>query len=117
MDAAFLTLVAFSLAFVSLLIIARMRSLGAPSRRVAQLVAELWIVFALWVGVLWAVAMRIGSQSELGGTIGATDMGRNALGLRRPEQGLLAVSLLLGIAVFVHFVWALPRRMRDAGDG
>ncbi len=115
MDAGFLILIAVVLAFVSLLVVARMKSAGTSNRSVALLVAELWAVFALWIGVLWAAATKLGVEPGAGGVPDVRTLLRHAAGLSGVERVLLVLSLLLGIAVFIHLMWALPRAMRDAG--
>jgi len=115
LDAPFLILVGFCLAFVSLLIAARMGSAGLPTRRVVLLIAELWAAFAIWVGVLWAAATRVGLQTGAHGPLEATLLVRRAAEMGGPERILMALSLLLAIAVFMHLLWALHRGMRGAG--
>lgn len=113
MDAAFLVLVAFTLAFVSLLVVARLKSEGATNRRVALLVLELWAVFALWIGVLWAAARKLGVEPRAGGSPRLETVWRKVAELGGTERILLVLSLLLGIAVFIHLLWALPRGKRE----
>jgi amino acid transporter len=112
-DAAFFLLVAFCLAFVSLLVVVRMKSAGAPNRRVVLLIAELWAVFALWTGILWAAATKLGIEPEGGGTPRLETLWSRLAALGLGERMLLVVSLFLGIAVFVHLLWALPQAMRE----
>jgi len=114
-DAGFLVLVAITLAFVSLLVVARMKSAGAPNRRAALLLAELWVVFAIWLGVLWAAATKLGVEPGAGGPPEAKTLLRHVAALGGAERALLVLGLLLGIAVFIHLMWALPRAMRNAG--
>ena len=66
MDTSFLAAIAATLGFTSLLVAYRMRASGAPGRRIALLIAELWAAFALWIaafasrpglGRAWVVCM------------------------------------------------------------
>jgi len=82
---------------------------------VVLLIAQLWAVFAIWIGVLWAAAKRVGLQP---GAPGPTEVGMivyRVAKLGGTERALLALSVGLAVALFVHLMWALHRGMRRAG--
>jgi len=115
LDVAFIVVVAFALGLLSLMVVARLRSSGVSARRVAVLVGELWAVFALWIGVLWAASNRLLPE---GGIAGARDLREmvarfSALGIG--EKVLILASLVLGLAVFVHFNLMLRAAMQAPG--
>jgi hypothetical protein len=104
---------AFALGFLSLLIVARLRSAGLPVRRVAWLVAELWAVFVLWLGVLWAAASRLVPEGGLGSGRDLREFAARFSAMHAGSKALVLASLGLGMAVFVHFNWALRAAMAE----
>ncbi len=99
------------------MIVARLRSYGVSSRRVAVLVLELWAVFALWIGVLWAASVRVVPPGGIGGGSDVHEALRRFSALGATEKALTVISVVLGLAVFAHFNWALRTAMQERRGG
>ncbi len=96
--------------------VARMRSSGVPKRRVLWFVIELWAVFILWGGVLWAIATRLVPEGGLGSGRDLAEFGLRFAHLSMRDKLLTIASLVLGIAIFVHFLWAQRMAMQQKLD-
>ncbi len=107
-----------ALGLVSVMIAARLRSYGVGKRRVAMLIVELWAVFVLWVGVLWAAASRLVPEGGLGSGADLAEFSRRFGEFSPADRVFTVASIVLGLALFVHFSWALraAMRVRSADD-
>jgi hypothetical protein len=106
-DPSFVVVVALSLAMISLMLAIRLLNGGASTSHVARLIAELWLVFAIWIGVLWAVSRRLGTEAGIGGVSDLEAVGRRFGALPGGEKGLLVASVLLSLAIFLHLTLAV----------
>ena len=111
MDTGFLIVVAISLCFVSAMIAARVVARGAPARRVALLVAELWLAFILWIAVLGSVGRAVGAP--IGGAARAEVSGLTIrLGALDGSVRVWAIAgAVASVAVVGHLIWSLRRLM------
>ena len=111
LDASFLIAVAVALCLVSGMIAARMAAAGAPARRIAVPIAEIWLVFVLWIVIFGSVSRAIGTPA---GTSEATEL-RDLLGRFSALEGASRLWALAGAAVSVaivtHLMWSLQRTM------
>jgi hypothetical protein len=110
-DTAFLIVVAISLCLVSAMIAARVVARGAPPRRVALLVGELWLAFILWVAVLALVCRSVGAPSGGSARAEVSDLAAR-LGALDGSVRLWAIAgAAASVAVVGHLIWSLRRLM------
>jgi len=107
-------LVAFVLAYVSMLLVIRLGSLGVSSGQIAGIVSEVWITFALIIGVFVLLRQFIGlaPQSGFPGEL----IRQFALLNRLPvwQRLLIYGGLAAAVALFVHFLWLFRALQRGA---
>ncbi|MHB9132195.1 MAG: hypothetical protein ACYDBB_14060 [Armatimonadota bacterium] len=106
-DPVILVLVALVLAFVSFLLTIRLRSEGASPGRTWRVLIELWVTFALIIGIFSLVNALIaptGNQS-----IGGDFLARlaRARSLSTGLQVLIYGGLVLALAMFVRLMLVL----------
>ena len=111
MDTAFLIVVAVGLCFVSAMIAARVVARGAPVRRVALLVAELWVAFILWIAVLGLVCRAVGEPSGDGAQAEVSDLAARLGALEGPARLWAVAGAAASVALLGHLVWSLRRLM------
>ena len=116
MDLPFFFVVVFALGLVSVMMAARMRSAGVSKRRVLWLIIELWAIFLLWIGVLWATAVRLVPEGGLGSSRDLAEFKMRFVHLSNRDKLLTIASLVLGLAIFVHFLWAQRLAMQQQMD-
>jgi hypothetical protein len=116
-DAAFLIVVGINLCFLSGLIIYRMRTLGATVRRTAGPVIELWVAFALWIGVFRALSARIGAPGSEGAVGELGQLGHRLLDLPTFTRGWVLGGVGIAMGLLVHLLWTLSRVMRGGAGG
>ncbi len=115
-----LILVSLALIYVSVLLAIRLGSLGVPRRVVRQLIIEVWLTFALIIGVM-ALA-----RAQLGHIARAPNLGQEMLlvfrrwnSLPAGPRLLLLGGLVLALILFAHLIWSLrslPREASEEGD-
>jgi hypothetical protein len=110
-DTAFLIVVAVSLCLVSAMIAARVAARGAPARRVALLVGELWLAFILWVSVLASVCRAVRAPSGGGARAEASDLAARLGALEGPVRLWAIAGAAASVAVLGHLIWSLRRLM------
>ncbi len=98
------------------MITARLRSNGVSPRRVGLIIGEMWLVFALWIGVLWAAAAQLAPNGGVSGFSDFQEMARRFGHLAALGRILTIASLAAGLGVFVHFLSALNRAMQSPGE-
>ena len=109
MDAAFLIVIGISLCFLSAMIAARMAAAGAPARRIAVPVAELWLVFVLWIAVLKSLSSSIGMPVGGGQADELRDLASRLSGLPGPARLWVLAGGSASVALLAHLMWSLRR--------
>ena len=109
MDTEFLIVVAVSPCLVSAMIAVRVVARGAPARRAALLVAELWLAFVLWLAVLASVGRAVGAP--IGGDARTEASGlASRLGALDGSARVWAIAgAVASLAVLGHVIWSLRR--------
>jgi len=110
-DTAFLIVVAVSLCFVSAMIAARVVARGAPARRAALPVAELWLAFFLWIAVLGSVGRAVGAPIGGDARTNASDFVARLGALDGSARIWAIAGVVASVAVLGHLVWSLRRLM------
>jgi hypothetical protein len=106
-DTAFLIVVAVSLCLVSAMIAARVVTRGAPARRVALLVAELWLAFILWIAVLRSVGGSAGAPIVGDARSGASGLATRLGALDGSARVWAIAGAVASVAVLGHLIWSL----------
>jgi len=108
-----LILMALALAYVSLLLFIHLGSLGINRGRVIGIVIEVWLTFALIIGVFSLLQYFIGPvpQSTVAGEMAAlfARLGRLPVWQRLFIYGGLAAA----VALFAHLLWMLRAAQRE----
>jgi hypothetical protein len=107
-------LVAFVLAYVSLLLVVRLGSLGVSRGQIVGIVIEVWLTFALIIGVFALLQQFIGPvpQSGFPGEIVAQLAQLNRLpGWQRL---LIYGGLVAAVILFAHFLWSFRAAQRES---
>jgi len=109
-----LILVAFVLAYVSLLLVIRLGSLGVGRGRIIGIVIEVWLTFAVIIGVFILLQQLIGPVPESGfpGEIAAqlARLQRLPLGQRLLIYG----GVIAAVVLFAHVLWSFRAAQREA---
>ena len=108
MDAAFLVVIAIALLFLSAMIVARMAASGAPARRIAVPVLELWLALVIWILVFKSVSGAIGTPISGGEAGELRDLASRLSALHSAAR----LWALLGIVASVALVAHLTRSFR-----
>ncbi len=111
-----LVLVALNLLFASALVVVRLGAVGWSAKRVWIMIAEMWIVFGLFIGMFSLLAAETGegmangpgAEAELAGF--AARFAHLAMGAKIVFLG----GLVLTIVLFFHMLITLNRRMHKA---
>jgi Na+/melibiose symporter-like transporter len=101
-----LILVAVVLAYVSVLLYINLGSQGVALPRVIRLLVELWLTFALIIGVLAVVTGSLGPTPA--GSIAAELAARLShwRQLSSGQQAMILGGVVLALVLFAHFIWS-----------
>lgn len=111
MDTGFLIVVAISLCFLSAMIVARMAAGGAPARRIALPVVELWLAFILWIAVFRSLSAAIGAPIGGGESGEASGLFSRFAALEWSTRIWAAAGVVASVAIAAHLLWSLRRTM------
>ena len=111
MDAPFVIVLVAALGLLSVLIGVRLAAGGATRRRIIGLVIELWVVFALWVGVLALLRSAVGEPTGAGWREELSDLVSRLSAVKAGVGCWLAAAAAVGAAGCVHLLLSLRRAM------
>jgi hypothetical protein len=113
MDWAFLIVVAVGLGLASMLIAARLIVSGAPAWRLAAIIGEVWLAFALWIVVFASLAAAAGLEAGQGGLAGLRIAGARLAALPALLKAKAIAGGVISLGLFVHgLVWLSRTRPR-----
>lgn len=108
-----MAVVAVNAVLLSVLVAFRMQAGGAPARRIAPVVGELWVALALWVLIFRALGAELG-VSEAGGAVGELRaVGARLAALPAGRRAWFAATGAVALAILAHLLWSLRRATRD----
>ncbi len=111
-------LVAFTLVYVSVLLRIRLGSAGADRRTIVLVIAELWLTFAVIIGVFALLQRLVGPvprQESIAGELG-TQLAR-VHKLAPGQRALIYGGFALAIGLFISLLWSLRAAQRPVTDG
>jgi hypothetical protein len=109
MDMSFLVVVAVALGLVSVMIGLRLAASGASSRRVALMIAEVWMVVAAWIGLFGWLSAAMGTPAGAGGPIEVRALPARFAHLSAASRAAAAVGLVVCIGLIAHLMRAVGR--------
>ena len=94
------------------MVIIRTSAGNASARRVLLLVAELWVVFTLWIVIFRAIAGAVGTPA--GGGVGEVrELGSRLWSLHGQARMWAIAGLAFSVLLAAHFMWALRKMMGE----
>jgi len=109
-----LVLVAFVLAYVSMLLVIRLGSLGASRGQIAGIVSEVWLMFALIIGAFVLLRQFIGPVPQNGFPGEIITLFARLNRLPAWQRLFIYGGLAAAIALFIHFLWLFRALQREA---
>ncbi|MHB0938333.1 MAG: hypothetical protein ACYDCO_11850 [Armatimonadota bacterium] len=109
-----LILTAFVLGYVSLLLFIRLGSLGVARGRIIGIVIELWLTFALIIGVFALMQQFIGPVPEIGFPGEFQVLIQRLSRLPSWQRLLIFGGFIAALVLFVHWLWSFNAVQRDA---
>lgn len=111
MEPSFLAVVGIALIFLSAMIGMRMAGGGAPRRRIALAIGELWLTLIIWMAVFREVGVAIGAPVGEGGVGELRNLGSRLAWVTGPARAWIAVGVLVSVVLVAHLMWCLRRHM------
>ncbi len=111
LDASFLIVVAVALCLLSGMIVARMAAGGAPPRRIAVPIAEIWLVFILWIAIFGSLSRAIGTPVGAGEAAELYDLLGRFAALHGSARLWAIAGAAVTVAIVTHLMWSLQRTM------
>jgi hypothetical protein len=115
-DTGFLAAVAIALCFLTGMVVVRLGAAGESSRRIAVLVAELWLAVVLWIVIFWSLAAATGIPEGTGGVEHVRELGARLAALPSTTRLLTIAGVVASIALVAHLMWSV-RRLGSLGPG
>jgi hypothetical protein len=110
-EPSFLVVVGIALLLLSAMIGVRMAAGGAPRRRIAVVIGELWLVLIIWTAVFRVIGVTIGAPVGEGGLGELRNLGSRLASLTGAARMGIAAGVLVSVALVAHFMWCLRRHM------
>ncbi len=114
MEPSFLVVVGIALLFLSAMIGVRMAAGGAPRRRIALAIGELWLTLVIWMMVFREVGAAIGAPVGEGEVGELRNLGSRLASVSGAARVWLALGVLVSVALAAHLMWCLRRHMCGA---
>jgi hypothetical protein len=113
-DSAFLIVIAIGLCFLSGLIVVRMGAGGSSRRRTTMAVAELWLIFALWVTIFRWLGAAAGEPTGVGGAAEIRDLAGRITALPAAARVLALAGIAASVLLLAHLLRSVNRAMRGS---
>jgi len=109
-----LVLTAFVLGYISLLLFIRLGSLGVSRRQIIGIVIEVWLTFAVIIGIFALLQQFLGAVPRTGvsGELFTQLQQLNRLPLQ--QRLLIYGGFIVAIALFAHLLWSFRAAQREA---
>jgi len=110
-----IVVVSLSLALVSLMLVARLRSGGLSPQRTSMLIAQMWLTVGVVAALFMAMSQALGPPGAAGGLRAEfEDVGHRFSALGAEPKRLIVIGGVLALGLFAHLIYSLGRAMRAA---
>jgi hypothetical protein len=108
-DTSFLVVVAAALGLVSLMIAVRLGASGVGSRRIVLMIAEVWVVVAVWIAFFRWLSVAMGTPAAAGGVIELSELPARFEHLSAASRAGAMVGLAVCIGLIAHLMRSVGR--------